>query len=590
MKNAYRLDIDDGVYKLGDLNLFLNNAGGISYPPPDPQRPARPFFTGEIKLEVTVKGETRPFLLYIPQDFPISGAGIFLYPEDRVSCEEFLSRGNWRAVSEETKAALIVLEARPGGWSQADIQSEVEYSEAVFKRAIAREYYSLNEATYYIMGLGQGAYPATAYGLLSSSLFSCILADGQYQLDSRLLEQLGHIQSDRDAVCSKLEVVMPVWLVNRDGEDGGAVLEALKKANHSEDRGLRTPYGRLFQPAPQRWQSTLDALPITEVQFTSARDAAALSPEALHREMVLFALRFKRWLSIGNGCFRAARSWEDMGLKRFKAEIDGRLREWYVYEPTAYRKDPEKKLPALLAIHGYSCTGALFAENSEWHAVGERRDFFVVYVSAYPSNRNSGGKTVPLPTWNSIGMTSETDDVHYISVIMDQVKKRYPVDSERVYVSGHSNGSLFTQKLMAEAPLGFAAFAPQGAQYHMRLSDGPTGPQEDIQADGVLRPVWLMMGAEDIGDADSLAPGSANDRFLDMMCRVNGLDRQGSQCLENGKYRTWTYFDSQGAPLLRFTGVQDMPHTYTPEIAQIYWDQFLCHFRRRADGSIVYMP
>ncbi len=590
MKNAYRLDIDDGVYKLGDLNLFLQNTGTISYPPMDPQRPARPFFTGEIKLEVTVRGETRPFLLYIPQDFPISGAGIFLYPEDGVRCEEFLSRGNWKAISEETKAALIVLESRPGGWSQADIQSEVDYSEAIFKKAIAREYYSLNEATYYIMGLGAGAYPATTYGLLSSSLFSCILADGQYDLDSRLLDQLGKIRSDRDAACSKLSVVMPAWLVSRDSEDGGAVLEALKKANRSEDRGLRTPYGMLFQPDLRRWQSTLDALSMTEVQFTSAKDASQLSPEDLHREMILFALRFKRWLSIGNGCFRAARSWEDMGLKRFEAEIDGRLREWYIYEPAAYRKNPEKKLPVLLAIHGYSCTGALFAENSEWHTVGERRDFFVVYVSAYPSNCSSGGKTVPLPTWNSIGMASETDDVHYISVIMNKVKQEYPVDRERIYVSGHSNGSLFTQRLMAEAPLDFAAFAPQGAQYHMRIGGGPADPQEDIRADGVLRPVWLMMGAEDIGDADSLAPGSANDQFLDMMCRVNGLNRQGGLYLENGKYRTWTYCDAQGVPLLRFTGVQDMPHTYTPEIAQIYWDQFLCHFRRRADGSIAYMP
>ena len=590
MKNAYRLDIDDGIYKLGDLNLFLQNTSEIHYPPLDPRRPDRPFFTGEIKLEVTAGGETRPFLLYIPKDFPISGAGIFLYPDDGVSCEAFLAQGGWKAVSEETKAALIVLESRPGGWSQADIQSEVDYSEAVFKKAISREYYSLNEATYYIMGLGAGAYPATAYGLLNSSLFSCILADGQYELDSRLLEQLGEIRSDRDALCSKLDVVMPAWLVSRAGEEGGAVLEALKKANRCEDRGLRAPYGRLFQPDPRRWQNTLDALPITEVQFTPAGDAGALSPEALHREMILFALRFKRWLSIGNGCFRAARSWEDMGLKRYESEIDGRLREWYVYEPAAYRRDPEKKRPALLAIHGYSCTGALFAENSEWHAVGERRDFFVVYVSAYPSNRHSGGKTVPLPTWNAIGMTSETDDVHYISVIMAEVKKRYPVDSERVYVSGHSNGSLFTQRLMAEVPLEFAAFAPQGAQYHMQIGGGPGGPREDIPVDGVLRPVWLMMGAEDIGDADSLAPGSANDRFLDMMCAVNGLDRRQAQCLENGKYRTWTYHDARGVPLLRFTGVQDMPHTYTPEIAQIYWDQFLCHFRRKADGSIEYTP
>lgn len=589
MKTAYCLDIDDGVYKLGDLNLFLQNTSTIQYPAIDPRRPARPFFTGEIKLDVTVNGETRPFLLYIPQEFPISGAGVFLYPDDGVSCEAFLAGENWKAVAEETRTALIVLEARPGGWDREDIQSEVDYSEAVFKKAIAREYYSLNEATYYIMGLGAGAYPAVTYGLLSSSLFSCILADGGYQLDSRLLAQLGNIRSDRDTACSKLDVVMPAWLVNRGGGEGGPVLETLKKANRTADRGLRTAFGALFQPDLRRWQNTLDALPMTEVQYTDTETASQISPEALHREMVLFALRFKRWLSIGNGCFRAARNYEDMSLKRFEAEIDGLTREWYVYEPSAYRKEPGKPLPVLLAIHGYSCTGQLFAENSEWHTVGERRDFFVVYVSAYPSNRHSGGKTVPLPTWNSIGMTAETDDVRYISVIMADVKKRYPVDNERVYVSGHSNGSLFTQKLMAETPLDYAAFAPQGAQYHMRITDSMETPR-DIPQDGVIRPVWLMMGAEDIGDADSLAPGSANDKFIRMMCTVNSLDRQKFRDLENGKYHTRTYLDDEGTPLLRFTGVQDMPHTFTPEIAQIYWDQFLCHFRRKADGSIEYTP
>ena len=73
-----------------------------------------------------------------------------------------------------------------------------------------------------------------------------------------------------------------------------------------------------------------------------------------------------------------------------------------------------------------------------------------------------------------------------------------------------------------------------------------------------------------------------------MMCRLNHLDRSRGQCLENGRYRTLTFADAEGVPLLRFSGIRDTPHTFTPEMAQIYWDQFLCHFRRRADGSIVY--
>lgn len=589
MKRPYCLDIEDGIYKLGDLNMMLSNTETRSYPDPDPLDPGRPFFTGRIPLEVEINGEKRPFLIYLPERFPISGAGLFLYPDDGMTCGAFLESENWIRIAEERNIALIVLEPRPSGWSREDIQSEISYSEAVFKKAIARTYFSLNEATYYVMGVGAGAYVAAAHGLLSSSLFSCILADGDYQLAPELLGQLRQIRSDRDVMQSKLDVTMPAWLVSRSAQETDPVLEGLKRASHAEDRGLRSQYARVFQQDARRAHSSLDGLPISEVWHTDPETAAGIIPADLHRAMIDFALRFKRWLAIGNGCFRAARTYEDMGLRRFEAVVDGRKREWYVYEPTAYRKDPRKKLPALLAVHGYACTGPMFAENCEWHMVGERRDFFVIYVSAYPSNLAFGKRTVPLPTWNSIGMRAETDDLHYIRVVMEDFKSRYPLDPERLYVSGHSNGSFFTQTLMAEMPLPFAAFAPQGAQMHLAI-DGNTAEAESrtVPEDGIIRPVWLMMGGEDLGCADRIEPGNANDRFLEMMCRVNGLDRSKGQYLENGKYHTYTFATADGVPLLKFSGIEDTPHTYTQEFAQIYWDQFLCHFRRKADGSIEY--
>lgn len=590
MKRVYCLDIDDGIYKLGDLNMMLYNTDTLTYPAPDPMDPSKPFFTGKIRLSVEVDGETRPFLLYLPQRYPISGAGFFLYPDNGMTCEAFLESENWKALSEELNIALIILEPRAAGWSREDIQSEISYSEAVFKKAISRVYFSLNEATYYIMGLGAGAYVATAHGLLSSTIFSCILADGDYQLAPELLEQLGQIRSDRDITQSKLDVTMPAWLVSRTEQTSDAVLESLKKASHTEDRGLKTQYADVFQQNIRLIHSSLDELPISEIWHTKAQDAIQIPEDVLHRQMVEFGLRFKRWLAIGNGCFRAARTYQDMGLRRFEAEVDGLKREWYVYEPSAYRKDPSQKLPALLAIHGYSCTGPMFAENCEWHMVGERRDFFVIYVSAYPSNLAFGKKTIPLPTWNSFALKAETDDLNFISIVMEDFKNRYPVDPERVYVSGHSNGSLFTQTIMAEMPLPFAAYAPQGAQMHIDLSgDNPAEiDARTIPNDGIIRPVWLMMGEEDLGCADRIEPGNANDRFLELMCRINGVDRSDEQYLENGKYRTYTYATKDGIPLVKFSGIKDAPHTYTQEFAQIYWDQFLCHFRRKADGSIEY--
>ncbi len=134
MKREYCLDIDGNVYTIGDLNMFLDNKEPISYPAADSQNPTRPFFTGTIRQEVEVNGVKRSFLLYIPQHYPISGAGIFLYPDDDISAEDYLENSGWKPVAEQTNAALIVLESRPGGWNKKDIQSEISYSEAVFKK------------------------------------------------------------------------------------------------------------------------------------------------------------------------------------------------------------------------------------------------------------------------------------------------------------------------------------------------------------------------------------------------------------------------------------------------------------------------
>lgn len=77
----------------------------------------------------------RSFLLYIPHQYPISGTGIFLYPDDDVSAETYLTSSGWKQVSEQTGAALILLESLPGGWDRRNIQREISCSEAVFKKA-----------------------------------------------------------------------------------------------------------------------------------------------------------------------------------------------------------------------------------------------------------------------------------------------------------------------------------------------------------------------------------------------------------------------------------------------------------------------
>lgn len=47
--------------------------------------------------------------------------------------------------------------------------------------------------------------------------------------------------------------------------------------------------------------------------------------------------------------------------------------------------------------------------------------------------------------------------------MLDYMEKTYSIDSSRIYVTGHSNGSHMTQELARRIPERFAAFAPTGA-------------------------------------------------------------------------------------------------------------------------------
>ena len=107
------------------------------------------------------------------------------------------------------------------------------------------------------------------------------------------------------------------------------------------------------------------------------------------RRMTEFVLRFKRWLSIGNGDFPT--------LFSNIADIDSPL----------YRRDRKQTAQMVrIRAHGTPCRasccrwywplcldwiqllrpGELFAENSSWHELAERRGFLLVYVSAFPDN------------------------------------------------------------------------------------------------------------------------------------------------------------------------------------------------------------
>jgi len=407
-------------------------------------------------------------------------------------------------------------------------------------------------------------------------------------MDKALMDLIANSPSDCDKTLTKIQVPLPAFIVD---DKNSTQVEYFKKACYVKDEYLFNGFARVYRQQPKIGESYVNEQAVAEVWHSENAFAQKLGMDVIVEKMVAFVEGYKRWGGEGNHYLRRTQLPEDIGLILNEKEIDGRIRRWHMFEPSAYKKGLKEKYPLVIAIHGFSCSGPFFAENSGWHAVAESRGFLLVYPTAYPnepaySTTRMGEKRnlTATPEWNSGGMNpspNAPDEISFYKQMVAEIEKNYPVDPERIYVTGHSNGSMMTQKLMRFWPEKFAGFAPVGAMECRRGNlEAPT--------DGVKRNVWYTIGEFD-GEGINLEGDNGNTRTLKMICQANGLEYDLSRRYSTGIYNTVTIRDAEKVPMVRFTGVTNWPHTYSPELAFMIYDEFFAQFIRKEDGELVYL-
>jgi len=115
-------------------------------------------------------------------------------------------------------------------------------------------------------------------------------------------------------------------------------------------------------------------------------------------------------------------------------------RECLVYLPKS-RVD-QAGLPVVFNLHAYDWTAAYTRDYLKTHLFGDSVGFITVYPSASDlTHWNSGISENPqYPTPN-------TDDVGFISMIIDSLISRFNIDTQRIYSCGYSNGGFMSLKL-----------------------------------------------------------------------------------------------------------------------------------------------
>jgi polyhydroxybutyrate depolymerase len=178
--------------------------------------------------------------------------------------------------------------------------------------------------------------------------------------------------------------------------------------------------------------------------------------------------------------------------QEYKIEIKGNERIFTITTPEKY--SDKIKLPIILVLHGYDNVVEDMGTYSEMDKMAEKAQFIAVYPQG---TKNVNGYY----TWNAgdqyIEWTQNANDVFFIDSLIKFLVLNYPVDTSRIYIAGHGNGSMMAYRLAAELSDQIAAIACISGQ----MVDNPAIPSQAVSIMHVH------------GDSDIILPHTGNEQY-----------------------------------------------------------------------------
>ena len=132
---------------------------------------------------------------------------------------------------------------------------------------------------------------------------------------------------------------------------------------------------------------------------------------------------------------------------------EGWFRQTYLYVPSCISNDTggetQDSVPLVFMIHGLGGTGADYYNFS---ALAEDSCFMVAFPSGLFNSWNIGPDA---------GYAHEIDDNSFLHALIDTIDNDYPLDTNRVYLTGHSMGGAMASHLLCTSTR-FTAFGSSG--------------------------------------------------------------------------------------------------------------------------------
>ncbi|MEO0531321.1 MAG: PHB depolymerase family esterase, partial [Planctomycetota bacterium] len=177
------------------------------------------------------------------------------------------------------------------------------------------------------------------------------------------------------------------------------------------------------------------------------------------------------------------------GVLRF----DDSDRDYLIHLPSGW--DGVSEVPLLVGLHGGGGSNETFAGPNRFLSAADREGFVAVFPNAVDGVWNDGRDIYP-PEIASI------DDVGFVAALIDQIAASLPIDADRIYATGMSNGGMLTHRLaleMSYTPDGnrLAGFAPIVANLPLDLlPTEPSLPMHGLLTVGTLDPLMPFEGGQ----------------------------------------------------------------------------------------------